>query len=212
MFGVEHRQYLILGIGTDVGKTFLVQNLCKIFQNRIHVIKPVVSGHLDEDLNSDSAKILSSLGILISKKNLDSISPWRFKSAISPHLASKAEGKKISFSEVKKFCSKKISIAEKQNKILLIEAAGGVMTPITDKKTFLDLAEELKIPVLLVSADYLGSISHTLCAVEALKSRKVLVEKIIVNDSVTTHEILIKTISKLSDIPIVSMRMFRGHL
>ena len=57
------------------------------------------------------------------------------------------------------------------------------MTPINRKKTFLDLAQELQIPVLLVSANYLGSISHTLCAVEALKSKKILVEKIIVNEN-----------------------------
>ncbi len=51
-----------------------------------------------------------------------------------------------------------------------------------DKKTFLDLADELKIPVLLIGGVYLGAISNILCAVEALKSRKVEIEAIIIND------------------------------
>ena len=48
------------------------------------------------------------------------------------------------------------------------------MTPINQKKTFLDLAKVLKIPVLLVSANYLGAISHTLSAAAILKNEKII--------------------------------------
>ena len=109
---------------------------------------------------------------------MDEISPWRFKKPVSPHLAGK-----INFSEVVKFCRKKIAAAQKNNEFLLIEAAGGVMTPITNKKTFLDLACALNIPTLLVSANYLGSISHTLCAANALQNKKVQLKKIILNEN-----------------------------
>lgn len=202
---LEKKSYLICGIGTDIGKTFLVENLCKIFPEAM-VIKPIASGFNLNDENSDSAKILAALGLEKSKKNLDDITPWRFKKAVSPHFAGK-----INFLAVKNFCRKKIAAAKKQNNFLFIETAGGVMTPISDKKTFLDLAQELKIPLLLVSANYLGAISHTLCAVTALKSKKILVEKIILNEnfaSETKSSHLLETIQNFSGIETVTMKNF----
>ena len=128
---LKQKIYLVLGIGTDVGKTFLVEKLCRILPSAM-AIKPIVSGFRDDDKNSDPAKILIALGQRISQKNLDLISPWRFEKAVSPHLAGK-----INFLAVKKFCLKKIFEAKSQNQFLFIEAAGGVMTPIIKKKTFL---------------------------------------------------------------------------
>ncbi|MES2961881.1 MAG: dethiobiotin synthase [Pseudomonadota bacterium] len=178
---LKEKIYLIVGIGTDIGKTFLVENLCKALPDAM-AIKPIVSGFKDDDENSDSARILAA-----TRQILNSISPWRFIEAVSPHFAARNSGTEINFSEVKNFCQEKISLAKTNNQFLFIEAAGGVMTPINNEKTFLDLAAELKIPTLLVSANYLGSISHTLCAVEALKSRNVSIEKIIINEDLPTQ-------------------------
>jgi dethiobiotin synthetase len=187
---LKQKIYFIAAIGTDIGKTFLVENLCKNLRQekkKVRVIKPVVSGFRDAD-ESDSGKILAALELPINKKNLDEISPWRFENPVSPNFAAKMENKKIDFSEVKKFCQKKISEAKKSREFLFIESAGGVMTPITDEKNFLDLASELKIPLLLLTANYLGSISHTLCAVAALKAKKIIIEKIIVNENFTAEK------------------------
>jgi dethiobiotin synthetase len=183
--------FFIAAISTDLGKTFFIEKTCQILRQKkigVAAIKPIASGFLNSDKNSDSAKILAALGLKFSKKNLDSITPWRFESSTSPHYAAKISGTKIDFLAVKKFCRAKIIAAKKQQQILLIEGAGGVMTPISDKKTFLDLAKDLKIPLILLSANYLGSISQTLCAVEALKSKKVLIEKIIINQNSPSHE------------------------
>ncbi len=177
---LKSKIYFIAAIGTDSGKTFFVENICcKLRREKksVMAIKPIVSGFHDGDKNSDPAKILSALDLEISKKNLDLISPWRFEKAISPHLAGK-----INFEKVKNFCLEKISLAKKQKQFLFIEAAGGVMSPINDEKTFLDLAAELKIPLLLITENYLGSIGHTFCAIEALKSKKISIEKIIINE------------------------------
>lgn len=182
---LQEKIYFIAGIGTDIGKTFLVEKLCRALRDQkieVKAVKPVASGFNDGDPNSDSAKILAALGLEISRNNLNEVTPWRFSEAISPHLAAKKLGQKIDFLEVKNFCQKKISEAKNCDQFLFIEAAGGVMTPLNEEKTFLDLAAELEIPLLLVSANYLGSISHTLCAVAALKSKNITIEKIIIND------------------------------
>ena len=106
----------------------------------------------------------------------------------------------------------KVSEAIKLDQFLFIEAAGGVMTPITNDKTFLNLISKLQVEVLLVSANYLGSISHSLCAVEALKSKGILPEIILVNEypefSDTNISQLVATIENLSKIKTMSFDVF----
>jgi dethiobiotin synthetase len=205
----KKRAYFIAAVGTDIGKTFLVENLCRNLPD-VLAIKPIASGFCDNDFGSDSAKILQALNLEISQENINKITPWRFAEAVSPHFAAEKSGAKINFLEVVKFCREKILEAEKNNKFLFIEAAGGVMTPINDNKTFLDLAVELQIPTLLVSANYLGAISHTLSAVKALDLSGVMVEKIIINENSplfkTQENSIIETIKNftLKDVVLLS--------
>ncbi len=183
--------FFVAAINTDLGKTFLVENFCRnLHQKKIAVsaIKPISSGFDDDDKNSDSAKILEALGLEFSQENLNKTTPWRFVQSTSPHQAAKISGVEIDFLQVKNFCEQKILAAKKSQQSLLIEAAGGLMTPINDEKTFLDLVQELQIPVLLITANYLGSISQTLCAAEVLKSKKICLEKIIINQALPHNQ------------------------
>ena len=77
--------YLILGTGTDIGKSFLVENLCRILP-QVTAIKPVCTGFLHSDKNSDPARILTALKLEISEANLNEISPWLFSEPCSPHF------------------------------------------------------------------------------------------------------------------------------
>ncbi|MEM8584736.1 MAG: AAA family ATPase, partial [Bacteroidota bacterium] len=58
------------------------------------------------------------------------------------------------------------------NQPLIVEGAGGLLVPLNDRDTMLDLIEHLAIPVLLVSRHYLGSINHTLMSIQMLKQRQ----------------------------------------
>lgn len=202
---LKDKIYLIVGNGTDVGKTFFLEKLCaKLVENGnlVQALKPVISGFAVDDFNSDSAKILRSLNLELSPENLKAISPWQFKEPVSPNIAAKIEGRKIDFDELVNFCRKEIEQSMKLNRFLFIETAGGVMTPINDEKTFLDLAEELKIAVLFISRNYLGTINHTLCAIEAMKSRKIIPEIILFNkfdDDKNANQVLV-TIEKFSQV------------
>jgi dethiobiotin synthetase len=202
---LKEKIYLICGIGTDIGKTFFVEKLCHIFSDS-KAIKPVVSGFSDDDLNSDPAKILAAMQLEINQENLDKISPWRFKDPVSPHFAGN-----VDYEELVKFCQNRILDAKKNKQFLFIESAGGIMSPITYEKTFVDLALNLEIPVLLVSSNYLGAISHTLTAIEVLKKRGVNIEKVILNEnfpSKTAANDLVKTIENFSKIEVVTMTDF----
>lgn len=193
--------YLVLGIGTDIGKSYLVENLCKKSAD-FSAIKPVCTGLTDDDKNSDPARILRAIGKKLNVENLNEISPWRFEEACSPHFI-KGE---IDYEKVKKFCQEKI--ISNQSKHLLIEAAGGVMTPITNNKTFFDLAKDLAVPVILVSGNYLGAISHTLTAVEVLKSAKIEISVITVNEREKEKYSIVKTIGDFTGLKTVELADF----
>jgi len=180
------KAYFIFAIGTDIGKTYIIQQIIKeiIFRNiAIQAIKPIASGFLFEDENSDSVKILKSLGLEVNRKNIENITPYHFSDAVSPNIAAKRNNSKIIFHDLLTFCQNKITQSKNNNQILLIEGAGGIMTPINEDKNFLDLAKVLKIPIILITGNYLGSISHTLTALKAIDYCDIEVSGVILNKS-----------------------------
>ena len=170
----------ITGIGTEIGKTYILQQLTK--HANFDIIKPIASGIEDEnDPASDCAIILRILKKDLNKKNINQITPYCFKTPISPNMAANLENKPINFDELVNFCQEKITKSKNQNQKILIEGAGGLMTPITDNKTFLDLIKSLNIPILLITTNQLGSISHTLTYYNYAKSQNIKIHKIILN-------------------------------
>ena len=137
-------KYFVTGTGTDVGKTYITKLLCK--EKGWSALKPVECG-------SNDSKILGCQPL------------YKFKAPLAPNMAAKLEGVEIDFNKIIEFCQK--SAAN------LIEGAGGVMSPITDDKTNLDLIKALGLPVILVCGSYLGSITHTLTALAVLKGMQV---------------------------------------
>ena len=162
--------YFITSCGTGIGKTFITTVLCWHLQKNcktVYAIKPVISGWNDlQIMGNDTNKILCSLGMDCSTHNINKTSPWRFSYAHASNIAARLENVALDYSEILAFCCTHIN----QNRdCLLIEGIGGVMSPITDKKTCLELIQDLKIKVILVVGSYLGSISHTLTALKVLK-------------------------------------------
>lgn len=165
---------IILGIGTDIGKTFLVENLCQKY-SFFYAIKPIISGFkIDE--NSDSARILKALNLPINQNNLDLISPWRYEKPVAPNFIDN-----IDFEEVIDFCKKAIEKCSQINQKILIEGIGGVMSPLNPCKNFLDIANRLHLPIILVCTNYLGSISHTLSSIKAIEAFNLTIDCILLN-------------------------------
>jgi dethiobiotin synthetase len=91
---------------------------------------------------------------------------------MSPHAAARIDGLKIEI--------EKIKIPVSPNK-LIIETAGGLMSPLNDTQTNLDFVIHFKLPVIVVSQNYLGSINHSLLTIEMLKAKGVLILGILFN-------------------------------
>ncbi len=177
---------LISSVGTGVGKTLVTSILCHQLTQAgrsVLAIKPVVSGFVPDDPDSDPSLILKSAGKSPDPEAIAAIAPWRFALPVSPHLAALREGRTVVLDEVAAFCR---DCARAGRGILLIEGAGGIMSPLGTRCTVLDLAVSLGHPVVIVTGSYLGAISHTLTALAAVGSRGLSVRGVVVSESVET--------------------------
>ena len=174
----------ITATGTDIGKTFVTAGLIRHIRGAggaVAAIKPIVSG-FDPGAwqGSDPAILLAALGRPVALEEVERISPWRFKAPLSPHMAGRREGRLIVFQDVVEFCRR--SMAGNRG-VLLIEGVGGIMVPFDDRRTVLDLMSVLRIPAILVAGSYVGTISHTLSALEVMARRNLDIAAVVVSES-----------------------------
>lgn len=176
------KRFFVTASGTGTGKTFLARALITKLRARgisVHAVKPVITGFdAAAAAGSDAGLLLGALGLPINGANLDRISPWRFRAPLSPDLAAARERRTVPFADLVRFSS-----AGADADITLIEGIGGVMVPLDERHTVLDWIAELGSNTLLVAGTYLGALSHALTALEALRSRSIPVQGIIVTES-----------------------------
>ena len=212
----QHKNIFITSSGTDIGKTFvscLIAGFVRFkLGGEILPLKPVISGFDENNISaSDSYKLLkSAAGNEPSLADIANISPWRFTPPLSPNMAADMAGITLNLDEITDFCTAQSAIAKSKNQTLLIEGVGGVMVPINNHHTTLDLMARLDYPVILVVGSYLGSISHSLTATQALQNNSIKIDAIIVNESPSGDVSLTSTISTLknhikNDIPLLAI-------
>jgi dethiobiotin synthetase len=189
----------ITATGTDVGKTYVATSLIRHLRRMgrpVDAIKPVVSGFdLDKALDSDPGLLLEALGLPVTPQQIDRISPWRFRDALSPDIAAEREGRSIDVDTVISFCR---TMIDQRRGILLIEGIGGVMVPLDAERTVLDVMMALQVPLILVAGSYLGTISHTLTALDALYRRGLSVMAVIISETPGSSVSLDDTVAAIS--------------
>ncbi len=176
--------YFVTSTGTDIGKTFVTAGLIRYLRGSgliINALKPVVSGYDSSVVEtSDPAVLLKALGRQVSADEIATIAPWRFRAPLSPDMAAARESRAIAFDEL--VAHSRAAIAATTG-MLFIEGVGGIMVPLTDKDTVLDWMAALRIPLVLVVGGYLGTISHTLTALDVLAQRHLKIAAIVVSES-----------------------------
>jgi len=167
------RALFIAGAHTDVGKTYVACALIAAARARglsVEAFKPAVSGIDAADwTESDPGRLLAALGRPLTPANLEAMSPLRFTAALSPPMAARLEGRDLRLKTLVDLCQTALSAGSPD--LMLIEGAGGVMSPLSEDATNLDLMTALGLPVILVGGSYLGSISHTLTAASVAQAR-----------------------------------------
>lgn len=174
----------VAGSHTDVGKTHVACALVRAAQGQglsADVLKPVVSGFDPAAWrDSDPGRLLDALGRERTQAALEAMSPWRYAAPLAPPAAAAREGRALPLGPVVAFC--RTGLAGGAD-LRLVEGVGGLMSPLAEAATGLDLMMALGLPVVLVGGSYLGAISHTLTAIEVIRSRGLEVACVIVSQS-----------------------------
>lgn len=111
------------------------------------------------------------------KKYLPYIAPYTFRLPASPHLAAAYEKKQIDDAKIKDSFQRLSSEFD----FVVVEGIGGALVPFNTDKLVIDIASELSLPVIIVAANKLGAINHTLLTIEAVKSRGMEILGVIFN-------------------------------
>ncbi|MFY7890830.1 MAG: dethiobiotin synthase [Spirosomataceae bacterium] len=157
-------QFIIAGIGTEIGKTFISSILVEALE--ANYWKPIQSGGLDYT-DTDTVK-----GLVTNQKSVFYPEAYRLTQPLSPHAAAEIDGVTI---EVEDFQLPQTTAP------LVVELAGGLMVPLNSDVLNIDLIEKFNLPVVLVTRNYLGSINHTLLSVHLLQSRGIAIKGLIFN-------------------------------
>ncbi len=181
------KRIFVTGIGTDVGKTLACAVLLEAWQ--ADYWKPIQAGSLDH-LETDYVRTLVD-----NTTSVIHTTQIQLKTPCSPYYAAMLEGITIDPAEL---------IIPQTNNILLIEGAGGLMVPLRKDFFILDLIQYWKLPVVVVSRNYLGSVNHTLLTLHVLKQAGVQILGLVFTDTDNWNSM--EYIAGVSQIPVI------GHI
>ena len=108
----------------------------------------------------------------------EQICSQRFLAPLAPPAAAAIEGREVDDDALNRDCD----VWRSRCDLLIVEGAGGFLCPLTDRRTFADLAVEIGFPVLVVAANRLGTVNHTLLTLEAIARRGLTLAGLVLND------------------------------
>jgi dethiobiotin synthetase len=180
----------VTSTGTGCGKTWLARGLARRALragHRVVALKPIETGV--ERVPEDAVALARACG----RPELVDVPGFvRRRAPVSPRAAELAGEGAIDLAALVEATRRVLVDAD----VGIVEGAGGALTPVSRGTSILDLAVRLELPVLLVAPDALGTISHTLTAVEACRRRQLEVWAVALlagrtADPSTTHNQLI---------------------
>ena len=171
---------LITGTDTGIGKTVIAGAIAAWFNQRgqrVGVVKPAASGCVKrrEGLVSEDAEFLAHCAD--ARQPLDVIAPQRFLEPLAPAVAAQRLGVALDWTAIQR----SLDVTARESDVLIVEGVGGIMVPMDEQHTKLDVAAWLKLPAVVVARPALGTINHTILTVDALRSRNVPVAGVVIN-------------------------------
>ncbi|MEZ6137240.1 MAG: dethiobiotin synthase [Pirellulaceae bacterium] len=180
---------VVVGTDTEVGKTYWAAKLARFMvENRgqnaptaqgphLGVYKPVASGVDPGEVEASDAWILRHAAQLDCA--LDRVCPQRFTAPLAPPVAARAEGREVD----EALLLDGLHWWLRRCEFLIVEGVGGLLSPLSDSMTIVDLLQraDLALPAIIVAANRLGVVNHTLLTTEALTARGMPVAGVLLN-------------------------------
>jgi dethiobiotin synthetase len=170
------RGLFVVGTDTGVGKTEVT---CALVANAraegrdVVALKPAQSG-VTAGEPSDAERLHAACD---AAEPLEALCPYSFAAPLAPAVAARVAGAAISFARIVEAAR---ALAARHEAVL-VEGAGGLLVPLTERETYADLAVALDLPVLLVARAGLGTVNHTALTIEALERRGLAIAGVVLN-------------------------------
>lgn len=179
------KKLFVTGTDTDIGKTIVSSILVKGLNAGYW--KPVQAGTTPR---TDTEFVQEVTGL-----NDTFIYPESYKlhTPMSPHASAEIDRVRIEL--------KNIKVPSFTQSHLIIEGAGGLIVPLNESETIIDLIKILDVPVLLVAKSGLGTLNHTLLSLMALRSHGIPIFGIVMNGEFhASNEETIRSYGKVDNI------------
>jgi dethiobiotin synthetase len=172
--------FFITGTGTGAGKTYVAALIARELREagkRVGVYKPVASGCESDSGDPVSPDALALWEAAGRPGSLEQVCPQRFAAPLAPHLAARAERRRVDSHLLREG----IRFWRETSDFVLVEGAGGLMSPVSDEDYNADLAAEYGYPLVVVSANELGTINATLQTLVTAGTRGLAVAGVVLN-------------------------------
>jgi dethiobiotin synthetase len=176
--------FFITGSDTNAGKTFVTALLTRALRGRgfeTIALKPLCSGERSD------VEILQAASD--HRLTLDETNPIWLREPAAPLVAARLENRTLSLDPLVAW----FRALSKKHPSLLVEGAGGWLVPITSTETIADFAARLSLPVVVVVANRLGCINHTLLTLESIRARGLHCPGIVLNTFSSSEDIVTRT-------------------
>ncbi len=180
MNAVRRIGLFVTGTDTGVGKTLITAGIAHALRARgidVGVMKPVETGCSTRAGGLQPPDALTLREAAEVRDALDLINPYRFREPLAPMVAAERSRRRV---DVERLLERFGCLADRHT-VMLVEGAGGLLAPITEKLSFLDLAVRLQLPVLVVIGSRLGALNHARLTVDAALAARIPIAGVIVN-------------------------------
>ncbi len=173
----------VVGTGIGVGKTIVTAGIVRALRNSgIDAVpaKPIQTGCIQtgtELMAPDLEYCLAVAGVKPLDGERELMCPYRYRPACSPHLAGRLSGVYAAGNRI----TTCLDALASSHDMVVAESIGGVLTPMNESRTMLDLVREIGWPILLVASGSSGTINHTLLSLAVLRNSGLQPEGVVVN-------------------------------
>lgn len=175
----------VIGTGTDIGKTYvtglILKKLKELGKNACYYKAAMSGNDRREDgslIPGDALWVKTASGI---DQSLESMCPYIYENAYSPHLASRIEGNPVELSVVLEQYEK----LKAQYEYVTVEGSGGIMCPICfdeSKIGLVDVINSMELDCLLIADAGLGTINNVCLTYEYMKQKGMKIKGVIFNN------------------------------
>ncbi len=180
----------VTGTDTGVGKTWVSSSVVRALREtgqRVAVLKPVATGasRSGEGWRCEDSQALIDAAQTTEGEPipLERVTPYLFEEPLAPSLAARRSGKPLTLAALRRATLENLEWWTDRADLAIVEGVGGLLCPIADDGTVLDLALELDFPLLIVARFALGTLNHTLMTVELAHGRGLRVCGVLLNQT-----------------------------